>query len=238
MTTTSDLHAATRRAADEFVEIVRTHDLGSPVPDCPGWTLADLGRHLGVVHRWASDIVRSGELAGRTEPPSDPAALADWLAEGASALLDALATTDPQRPTWTFGPPPRLARFWSRRQAHETTMHLRDAQRAVGVVTPLDATVAADGIDEVLTVFFGRQVRSDALRPIEQPIGFAVTDADVGPWVLQGDALATGITPVATVAGTSEALLLALWRRGPWEVLEVDGDEAAIAAFFASALTP
>ena len=39
-------------------------DAGAAVPTCPGWTVRDLIRHTGGVHRWATGFVADG----RTEP--------------------------------------------------------------------------------------------------------------------------------------------------------------------------
>ena len=53
---------------------------------------------------------------------------------------------------------PTTAAFWFRRQAHETAVHRWDAQRAAtpSSVDPIDATLAADGVDEWLEVFVPR----------------------------------------------------------------------------------
>ena len=40
-------------------------DPDGTVPTCPEWTVRDLVRHMGGVHRWATGFVR-----GRTEPAS------------------------------------------------------------------------------------------------------------------------------------------------------------------------
>ena len=60
MLTPSEYHDALERDAAAFVEVVRTADPAGPVPACPGWGLADLGRHLGSVHRWAREAIRTG----------------------------------------------------------------------------------------------------------------------------------------------------------------------------------
>ena len=36
----------------------------APVPTCPGWTVRDLLAHQGMVHRWATAVVRGDDPAG------------------------------------------------------------------------------------------------------------------------------------------------------------------------------
>ncbi len=40
-----------------FAELFRDADLSTPVPTCPGWTLAQLMRHVGRGDRWCAQIV-------------------------------------------------------------------------------------------------------------------------------------------------------------------------------------
>ena len=93
----------------------RTHP-DDAVPTCPDWTVRDLVRHTGGVHRWATGFVR-----GRTEPldadldevvgtwPAD-AELAGWLGQGCADLADALAAAPDDLQCWTFLPAPRRGR--------------------------------------------------------------------------------------------------------------------------------
>ena len=40
-----------------FGDIIRTADLDTPVPACPGWTLKQLLKHVGRGNRWCAQIV-------------------------------------------------------------------------------------------------------------------------------------------------------------------------------------
>ena len=40
-----------------FADVVRGTDPSTPVPTCPDWTVAELVRHAGAVHRWAGQMV-------------------------------------------------------------------------------------------------------------------------------------------------------------------------------------
>jgi len=216
-----------------FADLLRTGDLAVPVPDCPGWSLADLGAHLGGVHRWAHDIVRTGSPAEQPDGPRERAALVAWFTEGGGQLLDALTSTDPDATTWTFGPHPRQVSFWVRRQAQETAMHLLDARRAVGESAAFDPELAPDGVDEVVEMFVPRQVRLGRIAPIRDGVLLRTGDGRV--WQLGSD---PAVPAVATVTGTAEQVLLALWRREDWTSLRVDGDIEAARSAFSVALTP
>ncbi len=82
-----------------FIDLVTEHDPATPVPTCPGWTLADLADHQGEVwHFWgrivAEGITERGRLKTirQIERPDGPL-MVDWLAlthnELFSALVDA-----------------------------------------------------------------------------------------------------------------------------------------------------
>lgn len=233
-----EYHQALERDSALFVDIVGSADLTAPVPYCPGWTLLDLAGHLGGVHRWALAALRTGRPGEEPTGPRDRAALVDWLAEGRSDLLHALRTTDPDAPTWHFGPPPRVASFWSRRQALETAIHLGDARRAVGLPDDLDPGLAADGVDEVVTMFFPRQVRLERIPPLAQGVRIDLRDGSRASLVLAGDGTDPRANTEARVAGPAAAVLLALWGRGGIDALEVDGDREVVGAAFGAGITP
>jgi uncharacterized protein (TIGR03083 family) len=147
------LRSHLERDARDLGDLLRRQDLSTPVPSCPGWTLAELAEHVGGTHRWAADILRSGQLATQSESVGDPG---EWYDTGWPSLLAAIDSTDIAAECWSFGPHPRRAGFWTRSQAQETALHLWDAQVATGQEARFDERLAADGIDEVLTVFFPR----------------------------------------------------------------------------------
>lgn len=214
-------------------------DLLAPVPGCPGWSVSDLVAHLGGVHQWATAATTTPP-DGRVITPADdgpgdgPTALADWFAEGAQRLQEAL-DTDPASACWTLAPPQAVA-FWQRRQAHETTVHRWDLETALGREATVDADVAADGIDEVLTVMLPRQVR---LGRLEATTAWVRLVAGERSWELATSQVRGG-APLATVSGPAPDLLLALWGRGSADLspLAIDGDREALTAFLRGALTP
>jgi len=216
--------------------------LEAPVPTCPGWVVRDLVRHVGGVHRWATDIVATP----RTEPwdveldvvvgawPADQELL-DWFAQGHAALLAALMHADPQLACWTFLAAPSPLAMWARRQAHETAMHRVDAELARGAaVTPFSAGFADDGIDELLTRFITRQgqrLRSDAprslhIRCLDRPGGWYLL---IGPGSVE--TRRDMHEADCHVIGPASDVYLALWSRQSVDGLTVTGDRGVLDLF-------
>jgi uncharacterized protein (TIGR03083 family) len=220
-----DLAGAIERESAALAAIA---DLAAPVPACPGWDVAELLRHVGSAHRNAGRIVaeRLQHHPDRTEllaPDGvDPVA---WLTTNTTALLDALASTDPATPAWSFGPD-RTAAFWARRMAHETVVHRVDAEQAVGRPSAVAADVADDGIDESLHVFLPMLARADT-----GPAGgeLLLHALDGRSWVVVvGDGTATVEADHrkgdACVQGSAADLYLWLWGRVPDDAVTWYGD--------------
>lgn len=207
--------------------------LDAPVPTCPGWTLADLVVHVGCVWAWAADIVTTKVRSDRSEEPADRSgdALRTWAEDRAARLVAALGAADPDQDCWTFGLP-RSVRFWFRRQALETTLHAWDAEGSVGAPGRLDPDVAAEGVDEHLTVVVPRSVgrHPDAWKG--EAVHLHRTDGD-GEWVVRlgpdGDVATARAHEKADLAlrGTAEALWLWCANRAPADALGIErfGDE-------------
>ncbi len=218
--------------------------LAAPVPTCPSWTVRDLLLHISGVHRWAALVVREGRDAPPDiDQPYDVVArlptddvLLDWYRDGHAELEHALRAAPPDLACWTFLPAPSPLAFWARRQAHETTVHRVDADRATGpgVSAPVPAELAEDGIDELLTCFVAgrsRRLRADADRTLH--VHATDTDAHWQLWIGSSTPKAdrvVGDEPAdMTVRGPAEQLYLALWNRLPWDGLTVTGDSTAAA---------
>jgi uncharacterized protein (TIGR03083 family) len=141
--------------AGRFADVVDGFDLGAAVPTCPDWTVAELVRHLGGIHRWAGQMVRdraqtrlSREDLER-DPPANGAYDAAWIRSGARRVLPWFEAADPDVAMWAWGAD-KHARFWPRRMLHETTVHRTDAEAARGVESPIEPGIAVDGVDEFL----------------------------------------------------------------------------------------
>lgn len=131
----------------------------SPIPDCSPWTTLDLLSHLGRVYAMVEATVTEEAQAPlppgpEAEPPitTDIGTLLEWYELRRTGVTRTLADCDPDRPVWTWGPP-GLNRFYIRRMAHETAVHLLDLDpRADLVHDAADRDVLLDGIDEYFTV--------------------------------------------------------------------------------------
>jgi uncharacterized protein (TIGR03083 family) len=198
-----DYLAHLRADVDAVLAVLATADGTEPVAACPGWTLRELVEHLGGVHRWATQIVLTGEP--QREQEHDVADLRQWFAEGASTLVETLATAEPNAPCWSFTRERRVG-FWVRRQALETVVHRWDAERAVGEPGLIDPALAADGVAEVVKLLTPRQIAMERIPPLHTTVLLHATDTG-DEWVL-GDG-----RPSAGVEASAETLLLLLWHR-------------------------
>jgi uncharacterized protein (TIGR03083 family) len=123
-------------------------DPGVPVPQYPGWSLADLASHTASIHGRTTLICRelpSDRIsAPRLPEGADPV---EWYHQNLEDMLAALEEADPETPVWAFGPDQNLG-FWERRMVIETGVHRWDAHQAIGETSPLTDRVATTGLDE------------------------------------------------------------------------------------------
>lgn len=223
-------------AMTQMAERLGRADGGETVPSCPGWTVQELGIHLGTSHRWAAAILLSGQ---RLEQPDVVATepLIDWYAGTATALLAAIQAVEPTEPTPNFSLLAETAAFWPRRQLHETTVHAVDAMLALNedeASLDIPTEVAVDGVDEVLSVFFPRMTARGRRPDVSGPVRITATDTDRS-WIVAPSQdpegtpilLHTSLDAEAEVTGTARDLYLGLWRRISPDRFMIDGDAAA-----------
>ena len=227
---------ALRTEGAALVAAARRAGPDAPVPSCPDWTVSDLLGHVGSVLTWQAVIV--GRRIAEPNfvfpsPPDDPAARADWVTAAVATLADVLTDADPAAPMWTLAGPGTVA-FWLRRAAHETSLHRVDAESAAGAVTPVDATLAADALDEYFTVVVGVRVR-DRMTGSGESVHVHCTDVP-GEWIVR--LLPDGpeierIHAKGDVAarGAASDLLLALRNRAGLDSVDVVGDVAVLEDF-------
>jgi uncharacterized protein (TIGR03083 family) len=204
-------------------------ELETAVPSCPGWTVAELIRHTGTVHRWADKRLRTSlgqEPRPRVDPPHG-AALLDWFDEGVEAVLATLANSDLDGPCDTWAGE-RTRRWWLRRLAHETTIHAWDATVSLGTPFRADGELAADGIDELFEVFLAR-VAPAGRESLTGTVHVHASDVP-GEWLVTLDPEGASVRREhakgdVALRGPAWSLLLVLWRRRPPADVEVFGDE-------------
>jgi uncharacterized protein (TIGR03083 family) len=234
----AELVSAVRREGEALLTAAsQGHE--TPVPTCGDWTIADLARHVWKVYASVTLYVssRATERPDKLPeiPDGDPVEL---LRDQLDELVTALTECDAETPIWTWVfDAPDEAKFWARRMAHESSVHRFDAQNAFGVRQPIDAELAADGLDELVDVLARRIYSRDN---VTGPTGSVVLESsDAGTWCLNLEP--TGIrrvdvlsTPDVTARGTSNILLLAAYGRAPWSSLEVEGDVTLLERWSAS----
>ncbi|MCL8251898.1 maleylpyruvate isomerase family mycothiol-dependent enzyme [Aeromicrobium fastidiosum] len=244
---TTDHLAPLEQAVERLAALVRDASGDEPVPACAPWTVRDLVLHAGTVHRWAASIVLSGQRLAEPSAPVVPGDLADWYAATGAALVAALRAVDPSEPVPNFSRVDETAAFWPRRQLHEVTVHTVDVLQALGhdaSRTDVPAALAADGVDEVLRVFFPRMTARGARPDVRSRVRLVADDVDASWVVAPADDVAA--TPVLlpsttadvdqTVTGRASDLYLALWHRVPADRLRCRGDDAV--ALLAGPTTP
>ncbi|WP_091296365.1 maleylpyruvate isomerase family mycothiol-dependent enzyme [Amycolatopsis xylanica] len=149
-------------AAEGEVLADTAHDASAeaPVPTAPGWTIGATLRHVGSVYRFVLAWLLAGSRPSEWQRDPEPGqAVEEYFEESRRELLDHLGAHDPAEPASTWWPADRTYGFWRRRMAHETIIHRFDVQNAAGVaITEIPKDVAVDGIDEVLTVWFGQKL--------------------------------------------------------------------------------
>jgi len=236
VTPTPDTYlAAIRRETDALIEAAMGN-LGAQVPSCPDWSVADLAYHVGDVHWSWRKLVEERRQTGHTGEfwprPSD-ADLLDGVRAESERLIEAL-DVDPAIEVWTWAPQKNIA-FVQRRMAQETIVHRADADLARGSIRPVDAALAADGVDEFLTWFLPGD--PEELADPGETIHLHATDSG-DEWLIRvagGEATFTrehGKGDAAARAPVTDLLWL-LWRRIPVDAVDVAGDASALRRFIA-----
>jgi uncharacterized protein (TIGR03083 family) len=234
-----------------FLAVLSERDPAAEVPTCPGWDAADLLWHLGRVQWFWGRVVgdRLQAVDGLEDPerPETHDGLVDFFADRSRHLQDALADADPAEAVYMWAPD-RTVGYVARRQAHEALIHRLDAELTYGMVTPLDTTLASDGVEEALRVMFGgcppwgtfvgsdthvHVAATDTELVVPVVLGrFTGTDPDSGTAYdeddISVDAADPEAAPSATVRGPAADLDAWLWHRRDDATLTVEGDLDAI----------
>ena len=217
-------------------------DWSRPIPHCPAWDAAGLVGHMGGILAWMARIVTTGEPVPRRDretPPAGHAALASWYSAHLDRTVGILTATPADSPAWTFSSRgERRAGWWRRRLAVELAIHRWDAQHAacLGAAVPprpLDAAVAAAGIEEFVTEFLPGLLAQPDPSGLAGTLHLHATDGPSEWWAdldARADAAVTGHARADTaVQGTESDLLLWLTNREPVPSIEVHGQHETAA---------
>jgi uncharacterized protein (TIGR03083 family) len=164
------------------------------------------------------------------------AGMAEWFREGAEVIEKYFAGVSDTEPVWTFTGDD-VGRWAKRRQAQEVLVHRFDAELAGGAVGAADATMCADGVDELLAVFVPR-LKEKAQLP--GTVHFHCTDTD-GEWMLTSQESGIEVTREhgkgdVALRAPAQVLLQVVWRRMSVDEAiasgaEVFGNRSALDAF-------
>lgn len=188
-------------------------------------------QHVGDIHRsWAAVA-----HARATDPrdvdraalrySADKGDLVQWYEDGLLELLQVLRDTPDDARFWTFDPTRPAIAFLRRRMAHETAVHRWDCEAAYGDPAPIPPRLAADGIDELLTVYLPAW---GAPNGGGETVALEAADTGSSWWLRIGNGTLTTARPAgdadALVRASANDLLLALWGRRPLDDLATAGD--------------
>jgi uncharacterized protein (TIGR03083 family) len=238
--------------SDRFLEVLQRTAPDVPVPSCPEWKADDLLFHLAEVQWFWARIVRDritdGAVADELgcDRPDDRAGLEELFQRANRTLIEALRSTPPQTPTWTWAPEQSVG-FILRRQAHEALIHRLDAELTAGSRTSLPAQLAADGVSEALTVIYGEPPPWSEFTPAPGAVIQFDSIDTLDSWLVTAghftgtsptsgkhyemaclDTAPPGSEPAAVVTGTAEDLDCWLWRRPPVFRIHTSGEPAAL----------
>ena len=214
-------------------------ELTANVPSCPGWTVADLVRHVAEVYLHKVTLMRTGEEP-REWPPPSLAAEAPLAALGRAygALRAEFRTRGPGQPAPTWYDPDQTVAFWIRRMALETVIHRIDAELAAGLpVTPVPDDLAVDGVDEVLKRFLGYDAEAlghlpgghlasnggqDTITVLAGQIAWTVRPSPHEVVVDDG----ASENPRVVIQAAPDPMLRWLWGRGGNDAVQLTGEKA------------
>jgi uncharacterized protein (TIGR03083 family) len=231
---------------DALVAAVGAGPLGARVPTCPDFSVDQLAHHVGTFCGFWTHVLCEGTSRPKTrfvdfevDAPgiTEPADRAAWVAAAGADLVAELRAAPPATPVWTWYPPDQSAAFVARRCSHELAVHRVDVQVARGAVDPIDAELAADGIEEIFVLLeFGRgHVRSEHLGT-GQTLHLHGTDHVPAEWLLTLGPDGVEVERVhakgdLALRGAVSDLEMLLYQRPPVGEVEQFGDASVLDLF-------
>ena len=229
---------AIEREVQRIEEAAAVGALTDPSPTCPAFTKRELVVHIGEFMGFWTHLLCEG--TGRTKTPfselddQDPTR---WLGDLGGHMLNEFALAASDQHMWTWHPDDQTAAFAARRACHELTIHRVDLEAVSGPAGPVEAAVAADGIDEVaflakqgLVMGYGNPGGGETLH-------LHGTDVESAEWLVHlgaDDIVVTHEHAKADLAirGSVSDLEMLLYQRPVLGTVEFFGDESVLDAFY------
>src|ERR1700716_700804 len=186
----------TRRLA----ESAAAAGLDAAVPTTPGWTITDLGEHVGQTQHWVAEIIERRITDPTQLPtemavlPTDPRAWPAWLSEAAQRVASACSDGALDAPVFNPAGDERPGtRFWMSSMLNEAVVHGFDAANAADRPADIDAGIAAALISNHLAMLpsptweMRRPESARAIRGTGQTLQWLATDTadDAGAWLVE-----------------------------------------------------
>jgi uncharacterized protein (TIGR03083 family) len=222
------------RADGDLIAAVAPRGLDRPVPVCPPWDVREVVAHLATVYDHKVMAMRLGRKPNDGEWVTDEPYGKDtveWFGDEHAKLLAELAAHSPKDHAWSWWEPDQTVGFWYRRMALETVVHRVDVEAQFGPPSAVDAALAVDGIDEVLTIMLAGDEEDGTASPSTGTVELLAGDA---AWSVVLERTRTVVTtgrrtsPAATLSGDPGELFLYLWGRMPVDRITRRGDESLI----------
>jgi uncharacterized protein (TIGR03083 family) len=216
----------------DLIAATAPRGLDLPVPVCPPWDVREVVAHLATVYDHKVMAMRLGRRPEQGEWTTDEPFGKDtveWFADEHAKLLAELMSHSPAAYAWSWWEPDQTVGFWYRRMALETVVHRVDIETQFGAPSAVDAALAIDGIDEVLTLMLAGDEEAAAAVP---GTGTVEVLADDSAWSVVLEKSRTVVTPGrrtspnAVLSGDAAALFLYLWGRMPTDTLSRRGNES------------
>ncbi len=223
-----------RREGDR-IALIAPHGLDRPVPACPPWDVRKVLEHLAAMYDHKVIAMRLGRKPKDGEWVTDPPYGKDtveWFGDEHAKLLAELEAHSPKDFAWSWWERDQSVGFWYRRMALETVVHRIDVETGFGVPRAVDAELAVDGIDEVLTVMLSGDEGAATQVPGTGRVEVLAGDS---AWSIVLEESRTTVTPGrrtsphAMLTGDPSELFLYLWGRVPIDGLTRRGDDTRIA---------
>ena len=232
---------AVEREFAALVTAVAAGPLNTRVPTCPDFAVDDLAKHVGEFCGFWTHVLCEGTSRPKTPFRDEvgPEGRGGWVGALGGYLVSELRATPADTAVWTWYAPDQSAAFVARRCSHELAIHRVDAQLARGAADPVEAELAADGIEEIFLLVdqYGRN-RQRGIAGSGQTLHLHGTGQHSAEWLITLEPHGVSVRREHAKAdlalkGAVSDLEMLLYQRPTVDVVESFGDGAVLDVFYA-----